>query len=376
MAGRIVVFGATGYTGRLTVQALLDQGARPVLAGRDLPGLQTLAAEVRAGPGARTDPVTPAERAADSGPLETLRADIGDPASVRSLIECDDVLINTVGPFMRYGRVVVDAAIDARAHYLDCSGEAPFIREVFEQHGPRARSALVTAFGYDYVPGNLAAALALDRVRDEATRIDIGYFVGGDIVGALTAGTWETAAGLVGSPGFTFREEIVPERRPRVRDFSVAGRERAGLTGGALEHFALPALFPALTEVNVYLGWFGHGTRIVARMPRGRVTGKIVGRGLIGIARRERRRALRDIRKTTLTSRIVAVAYDAAGTNLTEMHFSGGDPYDFTAGILAWGARQAVAGMHVTGAVGPVEAFGMAELEAGCATAGISRVSG
>jgi short subunit dehydrogenase-like uncharacterized protein len=360
MTGRIVVFGATGYTGRLTVQALLDQGARPVLAGRDLAGLEALATEARPG----------------QAPLETLRADIDDPASVRSLIESDDVLINTVGPFMRYGRVAIDAAIDARAHYLDCSGEGPFIREVFEQHGPRARSALVTAFGYDYVPGNLAAALALDRVSDEATRIDVGYFVGGDIIGALTAGTWETAAGLATSPGYTFREEIVPERRPRVRDFAVAGRERAGLTIGALEHFALPSLYPALTEVNVYLGWFGHGTRLVARMPRGRLIGKIAGRGFASLAHRERRRALRDIRKTTLTSRIVAVAYDAAGTNLTEMHFSGGDPYDFTAGILAWGARQAAGGMHVMGAVGPVEAFGMAELEAGCATAGISRVSG
>src|SRR3712207_8703476 len=50
--------------------------------------------------------------------------------------------------------------------------EPPFIRRVFEDFGPRARSPLVTAFGYDYVPGNLAAAVALEKAGDAATRID------------------------------------------------------------------------------------------------------------------------------------------------------------------------------------------------------------
>jgi hypothetical protein len=61
---------------------------------------------------------------------------------------------------------------------------------------------------------------------------------------------------------------------------------------------------------------------------------------------------------------------------LTEVHLSGGDPYEFTAGILAWGARQAACGMADVGAIGPVRAFGLSELEAACATAGIARVTG
>jgi short subunit dehydrogenase-like uncharacterized protein len=62
MAGRIVLFGATGYTGRLTAQALVDRGARPVLAGRDSGRLEAMAAEL--GGGAETPlPTSGAPRA-------------------------------------------------------------------------------------------------------------------------------------------------------------------------------------------------------------------------------------------------------------------------------------------------------------------------
>ena len=53
----------------------------------------------------------------------------------------------------------MEAAVDAGAVYLDSAGEPPFIRQVFEEFGPRAEhtgAVLLTAFGYDYVPGNLA----------------------------------------------------------------------------------------------------------------------------------------------------------------------------------------------------------------------------
>ena len=59
------------------------------------------------------------------------------------------------------------AAVDAGAAYLDSTGEPPFIRRVFEHYGPRAAATgarLITAFGYDYVPGNTAGAAALEQL--------------------------------------------------------------------------------------------------------------------------------------------------------------------------------------------------------------------
>ncbi len=353
MAGRIVVFGATGYTGARTARALVAQGARPVLAGRNAEALAALAEEL--------------------GGLETALADAAAPSTVRALVERDDVLVATVGPFLRHGHAAVAAAVDAGAHYLDCAGEPSFVREVFERYGPMASSALVTAFGYDCVPGNLAASLALDRVGADGTRVDIGYFVGGgDLVHGLSAGTLASVPDLCAAPPYRFRYRVVDERRPRVREFSVGGRSRPGFSVGSSECFTLPAAHPDLCEVNVYLGWFGWATRVAARVPRGRAAVAATRLCTGALARLARRRPA----KGTLTSRIVAAAYDAGGLLLTEVHLSGGDPYDFTAGVLAWAARKAADGIAKAGAIGPVDAFGLSELEAGCAMAGIARVTG
>ena len=170
MAGRIVLYGATGYTGALTAQAMVASGVRPVLAGRDQSRLSALAARIsQAGGGTELETAVAAADAA--GPL-------------RDLIGAGDVLVSTAGPFLKVGRPVVAAAVDAGAVYLDSSGEPPFIRQVFEEFGPRAArtgAVLLTAFGYDYVPGNLAGALALQTAGPAAARIQVGYFVRGDI---------------------------------------------------------------------------------------------------------------------------------------------------------------------------------------------------
>jgi len=76
--------------------------------------------------------------------------------NIGELIGAGDVLVSTAGPFLKVGRSAVEAAVDAGAIYLDSSGEPPFIRQVFAEYGPRAErtgAVLLTAFGYDYVPG-------------------------------------------------------------------------------------------------------------------------------------------------------------------------------------------------------------------------------
>ena len=122
MPGRIVLFGATGYTGRLVAEALVARGQRPLLAGRDPERLTGLSGEL-------------------GGELDTAVADVSRPETVRDLLGAGDVLISTVGPFARWGDPAVEAAIDCRAAYLDSTGEPVFIRRVFEQFGPRAEAA-------------------------------------------------------------------------------------------------------------------------------------------------------------------------------------------------------------------------------------------
>ncbi len=74
-------------------------------------------------------------------------------------------------------------------------------------------------------------------------------------------------------------------------------------------------------------------------------------------------------------SHIVGEAFDASGTRLAEAHLTGVDGYTFTGDILAWGAeRAALGGLKAAGALGPVDGFGLEELEKGAAEAGLRRI--
>ena len=83
----------------------------------------------------------------------------------RALVGAGDVLVAPSGRSCAWARPPSRPRSPRGAHYLDSTGEGPFIREVFERHGPRraARPAAgsLTAMGFDCVPGNVAGALAL-----------------------------------------------------------------------------------------------------------------------------------------------------------------------------------------------------------------------
>src|SRR6266851_2279171 len=329
MAGRIVLYGATGYTGGLTARAMVARGLRPVLAGRDRGRLDARAATLSQAGGVQP---------------ETAVAGTDSPERLRELIGAGDVLVSTAGPFMKVGRAAVAAA--AGAVYLDSSGEPPFIRQVFEESGPRAErtgAVLLTAFGYDYVPGNLAGALALQAAGPAATRVRVGYFVRGNIRKGTSAGTRASAAGVLLEPGYAFRSgRILSERSAaHVMSFEIDGKRRQAFSIGSSEHFALPRLRPGtagadgapaqtpLTDVDVYLGWFGGATRLVQAAsalatPLDRLPG--VRRALDHQARRIQRSRAAPGTGETIRSDVVAAAADARGKTLAVVHLAGRGP--------------------------------------------------
>ena len=364
MSGGIVLFGATGYTGELTARALVRAGARPVLAARSAERLERLAGEL--------------------GGLETRVADVARPETVRALVERGDVLVSTVGPFTRWGDPAVQAAIAAGATYLDSTGEPAFIRRVFEHHGPAARSAgaaLLTAFGFDWVPGNLAGALVLRAAGPEAVRVDVGYFSRGG--GGMSGGTQASSLESVVEPSFAFRGGRLRGERTaaRVRTFELAGgKQRRGLSVGGSEHFGLPAVHPTLRDVEVALGMAGSLTPAMpivsgvisaaTKLPPGRAALRAavgrLARGSTGGPDAEAR--------ARGGSTVVAEAFSASGERLGHVQLDGVNGYTFTADILAWGAMTAAAeGVQGTGALGPVSAFGLDRLERGARQAGLAR---
>ena len=244
--GRIVLFGATGYTGRLTASALVAAGAKPLLAGRSRTSLESLATEL-------------------GGDLDVATADVGDPPSVRALLGPGDVMVSTVGPFRRWGAAAIEAAIEAGAPYIDSTGEPPFIRRVFDEWGPRAERAgapLLTALGYDWVPGNLAGALALAEAGEAVRKVEIGYFITGSGMGGMSGGTMASTAGAMLEPGFAFQGGRVVDRGRGAAD-PVLRRSRQAAAGGLGR--LLRALHPAGAEPRP------DRRRLLPRMVRGDV---------------------------------------------------------------------------------------------------------
>jgi short subunit dehydrogenase-like uncharacterized protein len=376
---RIVLLGATGYTGRLTAEAMVRAGLAPVLAGRRHDAVARLA-----------DRLAPLAPSPASQPTIAV-ADASDAASVRRLLEsAGDVLVTTVGPFVEWGDAAVGAAVDAGAAYLDSTGEPPFIRRVFDDFGPRAErtgARLITAFGYDYVPGNLAGALAARRCRRAgrpASRLDIGYFIEGSF--GISSGTRASAAGVLLAPSYARRGGGLVDRRAsggRTREFDLGrGRVWKGLPVAGSEHLAIPLSDPEVSDIEVWLGWAGRWTPAAAAAGGALgVLAAVPGAGERTMAALRRRLGRTTGEGPDAASRagartvVQAEASDAVGRPLATVRVEGPSPYDLTAELLAWGAAMAATRTVGPGAHGPVDAFGLDELERGCADIGLVAVT-
>jgi short subunit dehydrogenase-like uncharacterized protein len=156
--GQIVLYGATGYTGRLVAAELAAAKADFILAGRNRRKLEALAAELDGNP-------RPHDVALD------------DEVGLRSLLSDCAAVIDCAGPFVRYGEPILRAAIDTETHYLDTTGEQAYMRMAFDRYGPRAERAgvaVIPAMGFDFVPGDMLASLTA-RGMGELDRISIAY---------------------------------------------------------------------------------------------------------------------------------------------------------------------------------------------------------
>ena len=382
MSGRVILFGATGYTGRLTARSLAQRGLTgTVLAGRNEVALGEMAAQLRD------------EHDWDA---DVAVADVANPRTVSALVNSsDDVLISTVGPFSSYGGPAIEAATSKGAIYLDSTGEPPFIRRVFEYYGPRAQrtgATLLTAFGYDYIPGNLAGVLALQDAREAGfitERLEIGYFIDshGSPERTISGGTAASSVAILTQSGFAWRDgEIITERpASHVREFELDGRRLAGLSLGGTEHFTLPRIDRNLREVTVFLGWAGAQTSKMAklrgaldpftRIPYSASLVSAVGRKFVkgssgGPSAADRAQA-----------RTIAVAEAFVGDRrVGRAVVKGPNPYDLTADLLAMAADAARKGdvglgsARRTGALGPADAFGTTSFIRGCRSIGLLAV--
>ncbi|HEY1003668.1 MAG TPA: saccharopine dehydrogenase NADP-binding domain-containing protein [Streptosporangiaceae bacterium] len=182
----VVVFGATGFVGRLVAGYLARDAPGEVrvgLAGRS----QRRLADVRAGLGA----------AAAAWPL--LAADSADPVSLAALARVARVVVSTVGPYRAQGLALVRACAEAGTDYADLTGEVLFIRDSIDQcHDVAAATGarIVHCCGFDSVPSDLGVLLLHQAARaDDADDLQDTTLVVTALRGGISGGTLASLMG-------------------------------------------------------------------------------------------------------------------------------------------------------------------------------------
>ncbi|MCV7254890.1 saccharopine dehydrogenase NADP-binding domain-containing protein [Mycobacterium hackensackense] len=154
----LVLYGATGFAGRLTAEYLAKAGgpARIALAGRS-------ADKVRAVRDALGE---------SAASWTIIEADAGSPATLAAMAARTQVVVTTVGPYTRYGLPLVAACVEAGTDYADLTGETPFIRDSVDQFHKQAADTgvrIVHSCGFDSVPSDLTVYALYDKVRTDGT---------------------------------------------------------------------------------------------------------------------------------------------------------------------------------------------------------------
>jgi short subunit dehydrogenase-like uncharacterized protein len=175
--GTILIYGATGYTGKLIAKAAVSRGARPILAGRNLDKVKAIAVPLG---------------------LTARAFDLSESARIDAAIKDISALLCAAGPFSATSRPVADACLRNRVHYLDVTGEI----DVFEALAARDAKAkgrgvtLLPGTGFDVVPSDCLAAHLKRRLPD-ATDLKLYLSLGANMsrgtaktmIEAMAAGT-------------------------------------------------------------------------------------------------------------------------------------------------------------------------------------------
>jgi short subunit dehydrogenase-like uncharacterized protein len=175
----IVLYGATGFVGKLTAEYLAKAAgdARIALAGRSTERLQAVRENL--GEPARSWPI--------------LVADASEPSSLNAMAARAQVVVTTVGPYTRYGLPLVTACAAAGTDYADLTGEAMFVRnsiDLYHKQAADTGARIVHACGFDSIPSDLSVfALYRAASQDGTGELTDTDFVLRRFSGGLSGGT-------------------------------------------------------------------------------------------------------------------------------------------------------------------------------------------
>ena len=170
----IIIYGATGFTGKLCVKYFqsLNTTVTWAMAGRNLIKLQKVAEDYQA-------------------KVEILLADSDDESALDNLTSRARVILSTTGPFHRYGSKLVASCIKNNAHYVDITGENFWVKSLIDKHHAEASAKgirIIPSCGFDSIPSDLGAFFSAQAVGKPIKRIESFH----SYEGGASGGTLET----------------------------------------------------------------------------------------------------------------------------------------------------------------------------------------
>ncbi|MBP7184526.1 MAG: saccharopine dehydrogenase NADP-binding domain-containing protein [Saprospiraceae bacterium] len=178
----IVLFGATGFTGKIVAQYLSqfasDEHIRWAIAGRERNKLVQLSSTLK------------------NAIPDIIIADVNDELSLKDMASQAVLIMNTVGPFNWYGKSVLDACIQQKANYIDITGEPYFIHKTYTDYNELAQKQNITIInccGFDSIPADLVAWMTAKKLPVNEPKVLYAFvdtnatFSGGTITTAIDA---------------------------------------------------------------------------------------------------------------------------------------------------------------------------------------------
>ncbi len=328
----ILIYGATGYTGRLCARHAVERGLRPMLAGRNLDSLRPLA---------------------ESLGLEW-RAFGLDPTPAQLLGVT--AVLNAAGPFSATAAPLAASCIETGIHYCDITGEID-VFEMLARRDAQARAAgvmLLPGAGFDVVPSDcLAAHVAARLPRAVRLRLSVGGLA------KASRGTMKTMLEGVGTGVRVRQGGLIVPGDPRLRqaaDFGAGVRSTVGVPWGDISTAWRSTGIP---DIEVFF----EATRemvAAARLPaavRRLVSHGPVLRFLQGRVDRHLPPGPTDEERALGRAAVLAEAWDASGRHVSSL-LATPEPYHLTARTAVEVARLAAEGEAVPGYQTPSTAYG------------------
>ncbi|MDO9410568.1 trans-acting enoyl reductase family protein [Patulibacter sp.] len=342
----VVVYGATGYTGKLVVAELAARSVPLVLAGRSAERLRAVAATL------------------PDGVEAIVEAPIDDHAALQGAAGRGSVVVNCAGPFARTGTAVLRAAAAAGAHYVDTTGEQDWIARVLGEHDAELRAADVAAvpgMGFDYLPGDLLCNV-VGAPLGPLRRLDVAYHVEGF---GMTRGTQRSALEMLDGRDVVYEDGALKPGGTKPLRASVefpapigrrtVGRYPAGEVVTAPKHLDVRTIAARISTVSIAPGpaapLVPYATPVVARLLRTPLKG-LIDRAIERLPEGPPEDERRAVRWTIL---VTATAEDGGSSTGV---VRGPDIYGLTARTIS-DAAQALGSGAVTarGGLAPAQAF-------------------